>query len=87
MIHVFQPDKYYLSIGSHSPALEINSGDTVTTTTVDAGGFDKNGVSVSERGNPQTGPIYVKGASPGTFWQFDLTKYGQTAIMDFVGQR
>ena len=65
MIHVFQPDKYYLSIGSHSPALEINNGDTVTTTTVDAGGFDKNGVSVSERGNPQTGPIYVIGASPG----------------------
>ena len=65
MIHSFEPDKYYLSIGSHSPALKIDSGDTVNTNTVDAGGFDKNGVSVAGRGNPQTGPIYVEGACPG----------------------
>ena len=65
MIHSFEPDKYYLSIGSHSPALKISSGDTVNTNTLDAGGFDKNGVSVSGRGNPQTGPIYVEGAYPG----------------------
>ena len=65
MIHSFEPDKYYLSIGSHSPALKIHSGDTVNTNTLDAGGFDKNGVSVSGRGNPQTGPIYVEGAYPG----------------------
>jgi len=65
MIHSFEPDKFYLSIGSHSPALHIESGDTVETSTVDAGGFDRNGVSVSDRGNPQTGPIYVDGATPG----------------------
>ena len=65
MIHSFEPDKYYLSIGSHPPALKISSGDTVNTNTLDAGGFDKNGVSVSGRGNPQTGPIYVEGAYPG----------------------
>ena len=65
MIHSFEPDKYYLSIGSHSPALKICSGDTVNTNTLDAGGFDKNGISVSGRGNPQTGPIYVEDAYPG----------------------
>ena len=65
MIHSFEPDKYYLSIGSHPPALKISSGDTVNTNTLDAGGFDKNGVSVSGRGNPHTGPIYVEGAYPG----------------------
>ena len=65
MIHSFEPDKYYLSIGSHPPALKISSGDTVNTNTLDAGGFDKNGVSVSGRGNPQTGPIYVEDAYPG----------------------
>lgn len=65
MIHSFEPDKFYLSIGSHSPVLYIENGDTVETNTVDAGGFDKNGVSVSGRGNPQTGPIHVNGATPG----------------------
>ena len=65
MIHSFEPDKYYLSIGSHSPALKISSGDTVNTNTLDAGGFDKNGIPVSGRGNPQTGPIYVEDAYPG----------------------
>ena len=65
MIHSFEPDKYYLSIGSHPPALKISSGDTVNTNTLDAGGFDKNGIPVSGRGNPQTGPIYVEGAYPG----------------------
>ena len=65
MIHSFEPNKYYLSIGSHSPVLKIHSGDTVNTNTLDAGGFDKNGVSVSGRGNPQTGPIYVEDAYPG----------------------
>ena len=65
MIHSFEPNKYYLSIGSHSPALKISSGDTVNTNTLDAGGFDKNGIPVSGRGNPQTGPIYVEDAYPG----------------------
>ena len=29
MIHLFEPDKFYLSIGSHPPALRIENGDTV----------------------------------------------------------
>jgi len=48
-----------------APVLHINSGDTIKTTTVDAGGFDENGVSRSLGGNPQTGPFYVEGALPG----------------------
>ncbi len=48
-----------------APVLHINPGDTIKTTTVDAGGFDERGVSRSLGGNPQTGPFFVEGALPG----------------------
>ena len=48
-----------------APVLHINPGDSIKTTTVDAGGFDEKGVSRSLGGNPQTGPFYVEGALPG----------------------
>lgn len=63
--HHFQPTHYYTTIGSHEPVLTIADGDTVTTTTVDAGGYDQNDVQVTEGGNPQTGPFFIKGAEPG----------------------
>jgi acetamidase/formamidase len=45
--------------------LRISPGDTVITTTVDAGGVDMNGEAVASRPNPQTGPFFVEGAEPG----------------------
>ena len=63
--HDFTPQVYHTSIGSHEPVLEIAPGDTVSTTTVDAGGKDGHGDQVTEGGNPQTGPFYVSGAEPG----------------------
>lgn len=74
MIHSFEPENFYLSIGSHAPALHIENGDTVETSTVDAGGYDKNGISVSDRGNPQTGPFHVNGASPGDVLKIQFSK-------------
>ena len=65
MDHVFSPKSYHLTIGSHDPELIIDSGDKIITRTVDAGGKDFNGIDVSPRGNPQTGPFYVNGAFPG----------------------
>jgi len=62
--HHFVPTKYYTTIGSHEPVLHIEDGDTVVTTTVDARGFDARRKQVSPRGNPQTGPFFVKGAKP-----------------------
>ena len=48
------------------PALRICPGDSVHTTTVDAGGTDENGVTrVLGGGNPDTGPFYVETAMPG----------------------
>ena len=63
--HHFEPQVYHTSIGSHEPVLEVEPGDSVSTTTVDAGGRDASGDQVTEGGNPQTGPFFVKGAEPG----------------------
>jgi len=63
--HHFQPTRYHTTIGSHEPALRIADGDTVITTTVDAAGYDASDRQVTEGGNPQTGPFYIKGAEPG----------------------
>jgi acetamidase/formamidase len=52
-------------MGTYEPVLRIADGDTVVTTTVDAGGGDKDGNHVTPGGNPQTGPFYVEGAEPG----------------------
>ena len=64
-IHRFTPDHYHNAIGSFEPVLRIADGDTVETTTVDAGGSDSSNNSVTPRGNPQTGPFYVEVARPG----------------------
>lgn len=64
-VHHFQPSVYHTTIGSHEPVLRISDGDTVVTTTVDAGGHDSTGERVTPGGNPQTGPFYVDGAEPG----------------------
>ena len=64
-VHQFTPAHYHNTLGWHDPVLEIDPGDTVVTTTVDARGQDHTGEEVTERGNPQTGPFYVRGAEPG----------------------
>jgi acetamidase/formamidase len=45
--------------------LRIWPGDTVHTTTVDAGGADEQGIRRSLGGNPETGPFYIETAWPG----------------------
>lgn len=65
MIHHFQPTHYHNTLGSHPPVLRVKDGDTIITTTIDAGGRDAQGNQVNEGGNPQTGPFYVEGAAPG----------------------
>jgi acetamidase/formamidase len=64
--HNFEPTVFHRAFsGAITPALHINPGDTVKTTTVDAGGTDAKGVRRSMGGNPETGPFYVEGAMPG----------------------
>jgi amidase len=63
-IHRFDPTTYHIALGTYPPVLHIADGDTVQTTTADARGQDANLRQVAERGNPQTGPFYVEGATP-----------------------
>ena len=63
--HTFEQEIYHTTLGPHPPVLEVDAGDTVSTTTVDAGGWDRNGDHCGARVNPQTGPILVRGAEPG----------------------
>lgn len=63
--HRFAPTAYHHTLGWHEPVLEVDPGDAVSTTTVDARGRDAAGEQVADRGNPQTGPFAVRGAEPG----------------------
>jgi acetamidase/formamidase len=64
--HEFTPTIFYRQFSaSNKPVLQIAPGDTVHTTTVDAGGSDEHGVKRVLGGNPETGPFYVETAWPG----------------------
>ena len=64
--HTFVPTEFHrVFSGTIPPVLHINPGDTVKTTTVDAGGRDEKGASRVLGGNPETGPFYIEGAVPG----------------------
>ncbi len=64
--HEFTPITYYRQFSAATaPVLHVWPGDTIHTTTVDAGGTDGGGVARVFGGNPQTGPFYVETALPG----------------------
>ena len=64
--HEFTPTTFYRQFSaSNQPVLEIAPGDSVHTTTVDAGGTDEHGVKRVLGGNPETGPFFVQTAWPG----------------------
>jgi len=64
--HEFTPTVFYRQFSPfNKPVLTINPGDTVHTTTVDAGGNDFNSQKRVMGGNPQTGPFFIQSAMPG----------------------
>jgi acetamidase/formamidase len=64
--HDFVPTAFHrVFSASIDPVLRIWPGDTVHTTTVDAGGTDEKDVTRVLGGNPQTGPFYIETAMPG----------------------
>jgi len=64
--HDFTPTIFYRQFSPlNQPVLKVAPGDTIHTTTVDAGGQDEHGVARVVGGNPETGPFYVTGANPG----------------------
>jgi amidase len=64
--HEFTPATFSRQFSPDTkPVLRIWPGDTVHTTTVDAGGTDEKGVTRVLGGNPETGPFFVETAMPG----------------------
>ena len=73
--HEFMPATFYREFSaSPDPVLHIFPGDTVHTTTVDAGGADERGIRRSLGGNPQTGPFYIESAWPGDTLAIHFTR-------------
>jgi amidase len=71
----FKPTAYYRNFSHKTPpVIKIAQGDTLVSESVDAGGIDKSGTKIAERGNPLTGPFYIEGASPGDVVAITLTK-------------
>jgi len=64
--HEFIPATFHRQFSAaNPPVLTVNPGDTIHTTTVDAGGTDEKGVTRVLGGNPEVGPFYVETAGPG----------------------
>lgn len=72
---IFSPNTFSNSFSLNlNPVLQVNSGDTVQTETIDAMGHDKNGVKRQRGGNPLTGPFYVINSKAGDVLKITLTK-------------
>ena len=72
----FVPTNFYRQLSAETkPVLRIWPGDTVHTTSVDAGGQDEKGAKRVAGGNPLTGPFYVEGVMPGDVLiiQYDIS--------------
>jgi len=73
--HEFVPTTFYRRFSAENkPVLTIAPGDTIHTTTVDAGGTDEKGVTRVLGGNPETGPFYIETASPGDTLVVQITR-------------
>src|SRR5499427_5735707 len=73
--HEFTPTVFYRRFSpENKPVLTIAPGDTIHTTTVDAGGTDEKGVTRVLGGNPETGPFYIETAMPGDTLVVKLTR-------------
>lgn len=73
--HEFTPTTFYRQFSAaNKPVLTVSPGDTVHTTTVDAGGTDDKGVTRVLGGNPETGPFFVETAMPGDTLVVRLTR-------------
>lgn len=73
--HEFVPTTFHRQFSaSIPPVLHIWPGDTVHTTTVDAGGTDEKSITRVLGGNPETGPFFVETAVPGDVLAVHLTR-------------
>jgi amidase len=73
--HEFVATTFYRRFSAENkPVLTVAPGDTIHTTTVDAGGADEKGVTRVLGGNPETGPFYIETAAPGDTLAVHITR-------------
>jgi len=73
--HDFTPSTFHRQFSpTNKPVLAVYPGDSIHTTTVDAGGTDEKGVTRILGGNPETGPFYIETAAPGDILVVHLTR-------------
>ncbi len=70
----FEPRVFHRALGAGEDVLRVSDGDTVVTTTVDARGYDAEGVQRQMPPNPMTGPFHVEGAEPGDGLQIEIVR-------------
>src|SRR5215204_6850138 len=63
--HHIDPERFFNTMGQHPSALRVLPGDTVVMQTLDALGVDRTGAHRGEPPNPESGCIWVEGATPG----------------------
>lgn len=76
--HRFAATHWHNVLGTVPAALTVESGDIVITRTLDAHGFDENGLRRAPEPNPVNGPIFVTGAEPGDALKVEILR--MTAI-------
>ena len=76
--HRLRPTIWHNTLGTHEPVLRCASGDIVVTETLDAAGFDRDGVARAQRPNPVNGPIFVEGAEPGDALRVEILRMTPT---------
>jgi amidase len=72
------PTAWHNTLGRHAPVLRCADGDTVITETLDAGGWDREGVLRASPPNPVNGPIFVEGAEPGDALRVEILRMTPT---------
>src|SRR4029079_10074994 len=82
--HRFTPTSYHNVIGTMPAALRIADGDTVVTRTIDAAGYDCEGLQRASGPNPMNGPIFIEGAEPGDALKVEILKMVPTRDSGFT---
>lgn len=72
--HRFVATEWHNVLGTRPPAFTVASGDIVITETLDAWGFDKDGVQRQPGPNPMNGPIFIEGAAPGDALKVEILR-------------
>jgi acetamidase/formamidase len=73
-VHRFVPHVWHNVLGTLPAALTVASGDSVVTETLDAHGFDRDGLKRAPEPNPMNGPIFVEGAEPGDALKVEILR-------------